>query len=980
LSRVGPTMHRLTLLGRVSIQRSSGVADGAASRPRPLALLALLAAAGRMGLARDKCLVFLWPESDTQRARNSLHQTLYSIRGDLGQDAVLTGAQISLNPEQVSVDLWDFEAALDRGDPAAALSFHAGPFLDGFGIDGLPEFEEWISAERRRIERRYGTALERAAQQASAAGDHGAAVNLRVTRVQLEPLSAPPTVALMHALVAAGDRASALACGQKYVDLVRRELNSDADPSVLNLMASLRAPTPAMMPGVHPSVPIAGTAPAMGRVEPAAGTGVPHTARRATRRPRSRAATYGSIALVTALAAAAVFRWSRASTPLPGEPESVAVFPFTVSGDNELQYLSRGVVDLLTTSLDGAGSLRGVDPRVLFAALEARRLTTPGLTDAGAIAGRLQASRFVMGSVAGARGRVRLLAALYARSDPDSAIATAVTEGEASDLFRLVDDLASQLLAGSLSAPRDRLTRVAAATTSSLPALKSYLAGEDQLRAGRYADAAASFQRATQLDSGFALAYYRLTIAADWLGRDTLERAAADMAARLVGRLGDHDASLVNAAVAMQRGDLVTAERLYREIVVDYPDDMEAWLQYGELLFHQNPLRGRSATEARTAYEHVLALDPDDEESLLHLARIASLEGRTAEVDSLTRRLLRLTSSGELLELRAFRAFALGDRDSWKRVTREMRERPPDVPAVTAVDVALSLDDLDGTERFAAILTDARYSDQVRGLGYRLRARASAARGDWKGAWAALDSGQRFDAVSTLELRSLLASLDFLGVPLEEVRAIRTSIAGWDAAQADIQSHSVAHGDLHRAIRAYRLGLLSARLSDTGAILVQADSLKRMAAALQDRSAVVTRTLEHSLRARAAFAVGDLRGTLDHLEQADWIAVKSGFEGEAADRFLRAVVLDSLGRDQEALAWYRAIAQRATHELVYVAPARLRESVLAARLNERDHAISALRSADLLWRRAPQPQRDRVAEAERQVRQLGVALPGDVRQ
>ena len=80
------------------------------------------------------------------------------------------------------------------------------------------------------------------------------------------------------------------------------------------------------------------------------------------------------------------------------------------------------------------------------------------------------------------------------------------------------------------------------------------------------------------------------------------------------------------------------AERLCRSLVADYPDDVEAWLQLGEGLAHGNPLRGRSSVEARPAFEEVLARDPDNSEALIHLARIASIQGKQPEADTLLRR------------------------------------------------------------------------------------------------------------------------------------------------------------------------------------------------------------------------------------------------------------------------------------------------------------------------------------------------------
>src|SRR3954463_7737750 len=117
-----------------------------------------------------------------------------------------------------------------------------------------------------------------------------------------------------------------------------------------------------------------------------------------------------------------------------------------------------------------------------------------------------------------------------------------------------------------------------------------------------------------------------------------------------------------------------------------------------------NPLRGRSSTESRTAFERVLALDPENEEALVHLARIAAIEGRREATDTLVRRLVARGPDTEVLEIRAFRAFALGDRDAWKRVTRELLQNPPDVPPLTALQVATSLNDLDGAARFAQLL------------------------------------------------------------------------------------------------------------------------------------------------------------------------------------------------------------------------------------------------------------------------------------
>ncbi len=50
----------------------------------------------------------------------------------------------------------------------------------------------------------------------------------------------------------------------------------------------------------------------------------------------------------------------------PASPTLVAVLPFSVRGGSDIAYLGEGMVNLLSTSLDGAGDLRAVDPHAVL--------------------------------------------------------------------------------------------------------------------------------------------------------------------------------------------------------------------------------------------------------------------------------------------------------------------------------------------------------------------------------------------------------------------------------------------------------------------------------------------------------------------------------------------------------------------------------------------------------------------------------------
>jgi hypothetical protein len=66
----------------------------------------------------------------------------------------------------------------------------------------------------------------------------------------------------------------------------------------------------------------------------------------------------------------------------------------------------------------------------------------------------------------------------------------------------------------------------------------------------------------------------------------------------------------LSAFAAFQRGAADAAEREYRAILRDYPDDLEAEFQLADLFYHYNPARGRPIAEAREPFDHVLDQDP----------------------------------------------------------------------------------------------------------------------------------------------------------------------------------------------------------------------------------------------------------------------------------------------------------------------------------------------------------------------------------
>lgn len=235
----------LQLLGGLDFTGSEPSASARARRRHPLLLLALVAAAAPKPTSRERIMAFLWPESDAERASNSLRQALHSLRRALGEDLFLpdTSGGIRLN-QSLSVDLWVFRDALAGGAPADAVAVYRGPFLDGFQVGGAPEFSQWIEAERARIAGDYAAALEALAIEAKRASRHDEAVSWRRRQAAADPFSSRVALALLRELAASGDKSGALEYAAVHERVLRAHLDVEPDPAVTEFVATLRRPTP----------------------------------------------------------------------------------------------------------------------------------------------------------------------------------------------------------------------------------------------------------------------------------------------------------------------------------------------------------------------------------------------------------------------------------------------------------------------------------------------------------------------------------------------------------------------------------------------------------------------------------------------------------------------------------------------------------------------------------------------------------------
>jgi tetratricopeptide (TPR) repeat protein len=565
--------------------------------------------------------------------------------------------------------------------------------------------------------------------------------------------------------------------------------------------------------------------------------------------------------------------WAAAGRDRGSEPSlsevSLAVFPFTVRGSDGLAYLREGVVDLLSRNLSGETGLQPLDPSLMLTITGGLEPGDPHA--AGAIARRVGAGRFLTGTVNGTGARVRIDASLFSVRDSVHHIASRTVQGDTTQIFELIDQLTAGLLSEmTTGAASERMVRTAVTTTSSLPALKAYLEGEQRYRQGEHEDAADSFQRALEADSTFALARYRLAMTYHMRGESEAAYREVDAALRHADRLTAHDQRVMRAFHAFHGGAIAAAEQQLRAITREYPRDLEARVILAELLMMYAPYRAQPLSEARRLLEEVLEADPKFMCIYCQLAAVLNDEGDPDGAARLMRQ-LHGRRGGDTTTMalmpRFYYAALRGDSAGMWRAIADLDtvadDRYPHV-AFHMGDDAISLGRFREAE---AVIAAVASRPQARRQREELGASLAFARGRWDGAREHLALLGRLPDRPPVD-RQAAAHLFFapFEAPPGTLDELRGRLLTWSDGPI---TASLLSGDwtepLRPAARHYLLGLIAARSDDARGARIHADSLVRLAAALPAEAGLID-GLARVVRADLAVRTGDPRGALRELD------------------------------------------------------------------------------------------------------------------
>jgi tetratricopeptide (TPR) repeat protein len=259
-------------------------------------------------------------------------------------------------------------------------------------------------------------------------------------------------------------------------------------------------------------------------------------------------------------------------------------------------------------------------------------------------------------------------------------------------------------------------------------------------------------------------------------------------------------------------------------------------------------------------------------------------------------------------------------------------------------------------------------------LAFKTLAQIELMSGRWRAAQAQLDTMAGLDPATALEHRALFALWPLQQVPRAELVAIRDSLVRWKASPGPTNETSLIAelSPAHPYLRLYLLGLFAARLGEPAAALRYAAELDR-----RSRSAFAPEfvaDLGRTVAAEVARVGGQPQAALHILDKASfWTRIdvlptgNSPFYVHEYERFIRAELLNALGRSDEALRSYVQMADNLFH---LGAPAHVRLARIYDHQGDRGRAVNHYARFIALWKDCDPQLKPLVMEAQQRVKEL----------
>lgn len=587
----------LKLFGAFRVQDESG-ANLVLPTRKTRALLAYLAFMPDTPHPRERLMALLWGDRGERQARQSLNNSLASIRRlGGGNDPSMVdsdGEYVTIHGSAIDTDVHRFQAIRDI-DPAAAAALYDGPFLDGLAI-AAPAFEEWLNATRSALEAEFADTLQRTAEAAEAKSDIEQAMWSMRRLIALDPLREDAHRLLMRYMYETGDRVGALRQYQVCADILEKELRVSPDTATQAIFEMIRQDA---------SVPEQRSKASRENGDPPAQA----TSSRTSKTTRQRMVTIFAPLAAIVIAGTIIWLapWNRSPAPPPGKP-SIAVLPFeNLSADPTQDYFSDGITEDIITRLARRSDMRVIARMSSF-------LYRDKSVKAQTVGRNLGVRYLLEGSVQRSADNIRITAQLI-EAETGNHLWAQSYDRNFRDIFAIQDEIAGKVAVElAVNLTEGAMARLDFQATDNVEAYDYFLRGVKAFQQGRKRsnmEAGQYFEQAIKLDPKFARAVA-------WLGMVRYLQ-------RLVLWTDDPD------------GTLAEMEHLARRAIA-----IDANSAYGYAVLSKVHLFRRKYDEAMAAGRRAIAIEPANAALYAMSARTSMTAGRLKEATTLVNEMLRL--------------------------------------------------------------------------------------------------------------------------------------------------------------------------------------------------------------------------------------------------------------------------------------------------------------------------------------------------
>lgn len=359
--------------------------------------------------------------------------------------------------------------------------------------------------------------------------------------------------------------------------------------------------------------------------------------------PRRRGVLLTAIAAILLLAGAtATYLLARSSRrsmlaevtlPLLPNKKPLAVMYFNnQSGSAELDWLREGLADMLITNLSRSKRLNVLSRQQLFLLIERSghsQTEAIRLDDAMEMARKTRAEAIVLGSFVRLGEKIRIDVQLYNAQNGQPIKLESIVADKPDDILYQIDLLSLKLADHLGASPDEREDRpvLTGVMTNNLDAYRYYSLGLEQVQMFQFPEAIERFEKATQLDPQFAMAYARIgyIYAVRWTPK-VKAKPYLEKAFQMSARLTEKDRLYITAWNASASSDSPTAIETYQRMIAQYPMEVEGYQRLCWLLLGQGRI-----DEALITTKQGLIIDPESKDLYNGLGSVYSILNKYEE-------------------------------------------------------------------------------------------------------------------------------------------------------------------------------------------------------------------------------------------------------------------------------------------------------------------------------------------------------------